>query len=189
MNACNCPNFLPKLTKEETDKYEIIFKGKITDIQDENNKFSAKFKILEPLKGLIPDGIVISYDGLTSCAMPFDVNDTWLIYANKDSITHSYWTVNFCDRSRKFLNESDTIDMYTVYSGITMKEEYEFIRSNYPTGQVLSADSINMIEQKDLTVIDARRDLNHASPTMKFVLIGVSIVVLVAIYLLLKKLK
>jgi len=183
--ACNCETNLPKISKEETDKYSLIFTGYIRRLIHQENGDFAEFTVDIPYKGLVPRDIKVSYDNVTSCKMPFYEGDQWLIYARRDSIT-KIWSVNYCERNRKF-PEGDEIDNYTVYSGITLKEELNFLARNYSTGQVVGQDTITMIEDEKKIVIDARRDMDHGTPRQRIILLICSLAGMIIIYFIIRR--
>src|SRR5688572_22690124 len=184
--ACNCETTLPKISKEETDKYNLIFTGYIKRLVHQSNGDFAEFTVDIPYKGLVPRDIKISYDALTSCKMPFYEGDQWLIYAKKDSVTKR-WRVDFCERNRKF-PEGDETDEYTVYSGMTLQEELNFLAMNYSTGQVVGQDTITMIEEEKKIVIDARREMDHGTPRQRIILLICSLAGMIIIYFIIRKL-
>lgn len=167
--SCNCETMLPKISKEETDGYTVIFSGYIKKLIHQEADNYAEFVVNVPYKGLVPRDIKIYYDGVTSCKMPFFPGDEWLIYAKKDSV-HKRWTVNYCERSRKF-PEGDELDDYTVYSGMKLEDELEFLAKNYSSGQTVGEDTLTMIEEDKKIVIDSRRDDNYGTPRQKIILL------------------
>lgn len=183
---CNCETNLPKISREETDPYTVIFSGFIKKLMQEGKDTYAEFVVETPYKGLVPRDIKIAYDDITSCKMPFFEGDQWLIYAKKDTINKK-WVVNFCERNRKF-PEGDETDEYTVYSGLTLQEEIRFLELNYSSGQVVGEDTLRMIHDERKIVIDARREDNYGTPREKLILLICSLVGMIVIYLIIKKL-
>jgi hypothetical protein len=183
--ACNCKQQLPKLSKEQTDAYSVAFAGYIKRLIHQDKEDYAEFVVRTPYKGLVPRDIKIYYDSRTSCQMPFFPGDEWLIYAKKDSV-NKRWTVNYCERSRKF-PEGDEIDNYTVYSGNTLQEEIDFLEINYSNGQIVGEDTLTMIEEDHLKVIDAHRTDNYGTPRQKIILLACSLLGMIIIYLVIRK--
>lgn len=183
--CCNCENTLPQLSREETEKYDLIFTGFVNNIHEQNNEWYAEFVVEQPFKGLIPRDIKILYDGTTSCQMHFLKGDQWLIYAKMDSVKRK-WTVNYCERSRKF-PEPDEEDQYTIYSGKTLDEELSFLAKNYNTGQIVGEDTLTMIEKENKIVVDSQRNMNYGSPRQKIILLICSLAGMIIVYLIIKK--
>lgn len=183
--SCNCITNLPKISKEQTDAYTVIFSGYIKRLINQQNENYAEFVVAKPYKGLVPRDIKISYDAVTSCQMPFIEGDQWLIYAKKDTI-HKKWMVNYCERSRKF-PEGDEEDEYTVFSGITLQEELRFLEINYSSGQIVGEDTLTMITEQKKIIIDARRDDNYGTPQQKFILLICSFAGMILIYFIIRK--
>ena len=183
--SCNCETNLPKISREETDPYTVVFSGYIKKLHHQGNDNYAEFVVSTPYKGLVPRDIKISYDALTSCKMPFFPGDQWLIYAKKDTVNKK-WLVNFCERSRKF-PEGDEMDDYTIYSGITLEEELKFLELNYTSGQIVGQDTLTMIIEQKKIVIDSSRDMNYGTPREKIILLICSLAAMIIIYLIIKK--
>jgi hypothetical protein len=183
--SCNCETMLPKISKEETDVYTVIFTGYIKKLIHQDADNYAEFVVNVPYKGLVPRNIKIYYDGTTSCKMPFFPGDEWLIYAKKDSIQKK-WTVNYCERSRKF-PEGDEMDDYTVYSGMPLEEELQFLDKHYSSGQTVGEDTLSMLEEDNKIIIDSRRDDNYGTPRQKIILLICSLAGMIVIYLVIKK--
>lgn len=183
--CCNCETNLPPLSREETDPYDLIFTGYVNNVHEQNNEWYAEFVVEQPFKGLIPRDIKILYDGTTSCQMHFLKGDQWLIYAKMDAVKKK-WTVNYCERSRKF-PEPDEEDQYTIYSGKTLDEELAFLSKNYNTGQIVGEDTLTMIEKENKIVVDSQRDMNYGSPRQKIILLICSLAGMIIVYLIIKK--
>jgi len=184
-SACDCGEQLPEFTKEETEKYGLIFIGTIDSLQDKEQNGTAWFRGLELYRGLATPRIAIRYDNYTSCRMSFREGQTWMIYAVKDSVT-SQWTVSYCSRSRRLPEQGET-DEYTIYSNLTYEEEKKFLASIYPRRDFIPQETINEIDKEDKTVIDSNRELIHATGRQKIFLILGSVAGLVLIYLVVKK--
>lgn len=183
--ACDCGEQLPVFSKEETEKYDLIFIGKIDSINHGKKTGVAWFKGIKLYKGLAPPVIKIYFDDYTSCKMPFQSNDTWMIYANKDSI-NGYWKVDYCSRTRKYPNQNE-MDEYTIYSNITFDKEEQLLAEIYPLKDFIHPDKLSDIQENKKTVIDANRDLMHANNKHKIILLIISLVGVILIYIILKK--
>ncbi len=182
---CNCETTLPKISKEQTDAYTIVFSGYIKRLIHQGADNYAEFVVEKPYKGLVPRDIKISYDAVTSCKMPFFPDDQWLIYAKLDSVNKK-WMANFCERSRKF-PEPDETDEYTIYSGITLTEELKFLELNYSSGQIVGQDTLTMIQEEKKIVIDSRREQDYGTPRQKLILLICSLAGMIIIYFIIRK--
>src|SRR5688572_1064345 len=179
-HACNCKDPLKKISKDQTDQYDVVFHGYIKKLIHQDSADFAEFVVSTPYKGLVPRDIKISYDAKTSCQMPFFPGDEWLIYAKKDSL-NKQWKVEYCERSRKF-PEGDEMDNYTVFSGNTLQQELDFLEMNYSNGQIVGEDTLTMIDEKNITVIDAHRADNYGTPRQKIILLICSLAGMILIY-------
>ena len=124
--ACQCP--LTKLGIEETEKYEIIFKGKIISVVDCNNKFGeAVFEIEELYKGNSTKKFKVLFECGVECAQQFNAGEEWIIYSKYKQIDNAI--MDWCSRSRKFFkNEKE--DFYTVNYGNDYYDEEKFLKEN-----------------------------------------------------------
>ncbi len=186
---CNCETSLPKISREETETYTLIFTGyvkKLYVVEKESGKeFFAEFVVSQPFKGLVPRDIKIAYDGITSCQMRFLPGDEWLLYVKKDSVNKKWW-VNYCERSRRYAEPGEE-DEYTVYSGMTLDEELRFLGKNYASGQIVGEDTLTMIEEENKIVIDSRRDVHYGTPREKIILLICSLAAMIIIYWIIKR--
>jgi hypothetical protein len=131
--ACQCP--FTKLSLDECNKYELIFRGKIIssggciDKQGE-----VVFEILELYKGNTPMSFNVIYDCGVECAQSFTAGEEWVIYTNYRQISNA--KMDWCSRSRKrFRNDKE--DYYAVTYGNTYEEELNFLRKNLGTHKLL----------------------------------------------------
>ena len=182
---CNCETNLPKISRDETEKYTVIFTGFIKKLHFKEKDNYAEFVVETPYKGLVPRDIKVWYDGVSSCKMPFLPNDKWLIYAKMDSVKKK-WTVNYCERSRKY-PEPDETDDYTIYSGITLDEELKFLELNYTSGQIVGEDTLTKIQEDNMIVIDSRREQHYGTPQEKIILLICSLAAMIIIYFILRR--
>lgn len=182
---CNCEVKLDGISKSETDQYTVIFTGYVKRIHQVDGDDIAEFVVDQPYKGLVPRDIKISYDARTSCQMHFLPGDQWLIYAKKDTINKK-WLVHYCERSRRFPEPGET-DEYTTYTGITLEEELSFLGKNYSSGQIVGTDTLTMIEEQDLQVVEMDRRLKHANPIQMIILLACSFAGMIVIYYIIRR--
>lgn len=123
VNACQCP--LTQLNEAETNKYDIIFKGKITQVNLQKEKSELLFTITELYKGTITEQFTILVNNLDECKLEMREGDEWLIYTNFKQVTNAQ--LNFCSRSRKYFKNSKE-DFFTVNSGLTYDEEIRYLQ-------------------------------------------------------------
>lgn len=124
INACQCP--LTKLNEVETNKYDIIFKGKITHINSQKEKNELVFTINELYKGTVTEQFTILIDNLDECKLEMREGDEWLIYTNFKQITNAQ--LNFCSRSRKYFKNIKE-DFFTINSGLSYDDEIRYLQT------------------------------------------------------------
>jgi hypothetical protein len=123
--ACQCP--ITKLSLEECEKYDLIFKGRIDSLVPcSDKKARAFFKISELYKGLATERFELLYDCEVECAQVLNIGEEWIIYANYKQATNA--KLDWCSRSRRYIrNEKE--DFYTVNNGTTWNDEVEFLQT------------------------------------------------------------
>jgi hypothetical protein len=122
--SCQCP--LTKLSLEECDKYEIIFRGRIKSLKPcEHKKSSAVFEVTELYKGAVPSEFLVLIDCEAECAQVLSVGEEWIIYTNYKQAVNAQ--LNWCSRSRKYF-KNEKLDFYTVTYGNTYDDELIFLR-------------------------------------------------------------
>jgi hypothetical protein len=114
---------------KECDKYEIIFKGKITSVKTCKDKpGEAVFELEELYKGNSANKFTVLYECEVPCAMNLNVGEEWIIYGNYKQIDNA--RLDWCSRSRKYF-KNDNEDFYTVTHGNDYYDEVEFLRNNF----------------------------------------------------------
>lgn len=133
--ACECP--LSRLAKNETKKYEIIFKGKVDSVRTCGDRpGSAVFKIEELYKGNAGTRFTVLFDCNSECAAKFTTGDEWIIYGNYKQIASMQ--MDWCSRSRKyFKNENE--DYYAVNYGNDYYDEVKFLRDSLGLHRLLQS--------------------------------------------------
>jgi hypothetical protein len=125
-SACQCPT--TRLSMEECNKYDLVFKGRIDSLSScMDKKGHAFFKISELYKGLATERFEVLIDCEGECAQVLNVGEEWIVYANYKQATNA--KLDWCSRSRRFIkNEKE--DFYAVNNGATYDQETEFLRTN-----------------------------------------------------------
>jgi hypothetical protein len=100
--ACQCP--LTALNEAETNKYDIVFKGKITSVKLSKERSEAQFTIQELYKGPIGETFTILFNDADECKLELQSGDEWIIYANFRQVNNAQ--LDFCSRSRKFFKNA-----------------------------------------------------------------------------------
>ena len=122
--ACQCP--ITKLSAEECNKYEIIFRGRLKSVKPcADKKSEAVFEILELYKGVVTGDFTVLFDCETECAQAFNAGEEWIIYSNYKQATNA--KMDWCSRSRKYF-KNVKLDFYTVTYGNEYDEELKFLR-------------------------------------------------------------
>ncbi|MEI6020824.1 MAG: hypothetical protein WCR21_06815 [Bacteroidota bacterium] len=135
-NACECP--LSKLDRAECEKYEIIFKGKITAVTLNKDKLSeAIFEVGELYKGNALKLFKVLFDDQEACAQTLVAGQEWIIYGRYKQIDNIQ--MDWCSRSRKHfaLNEED---FYSVTYGNDYDDEVKFLKQNLGIHRVLAGN-------------------------------------------------
>jgi len=124
--ACQCP--LTRLSMEECNKYEIIFKGRIDSVKNCGDKFGeAFFEIEELYKGNATKHFKVLFECNVECAQNFNPGDEWVIYSRYKQIDNA--KMDWCSRSRKYF-KIDKEDFYTVTYGNDYYDEVKFLQEN-----------------------------------------------------------
>lgn len=176
--CCDCISQLSKLDKKQVESFDLVFVGQIIRIKQAENNCIAFFKGITLYHGVTSDTTEIHFDCSSSCEMPFNPGETWLIYAMKKDGTLS---VDYCERSRKKPSDKEQDD-YIIYSGISYKEETGFLAKYYPAKDFAGVSQMTKINNNEVTVIDQNRNLPHADTRQKIWLLLGSFVVLLLIY-------
>ena len=124
LNACQCP--LSGLSIAECDKYDIVFKGRVKNVVECDNKFGeAVFEIDELYKGQAKKTFKVLFECNTPCYQKFNVGDEWIIYSRYKQVNNC--KLDWCSRSRKFF-KSEKEDFYTLTYGNDYDDELKFLR-------------------------------------------------------------
>ncbi len=166
--ACQCP--ITQLNEAETNKYDLIFKGKITQINKSNE---AVFLVNELYKGNSFKNFIVVFDLKDECNIAMRVGDEWIIYSNYKQMDRA--KLNFCSRSRKFIKNNKE-DFFEVTTGISFDDELRYLQTKLGLHKLLKQNP-NKVENRNL--------MPNKTQTIVYLLI--SIIVLVALMLLVKK--
>lgn len=163
--ACQCP--LTQLSIEECNKYEVIFKGKIVNVIDCNDKYGeALFEVEELYKGNSEEKFKVLFECNGECVQKFRVGDEWIIYSRYKQLDNAL--MNWCSRSRKFF-KIDKEDFYTYTYGNDYEDELSFLRKNLGLHRTL-------VETK--SQIDGRNIKPNINQSILIVLISLGAIVL-----------
>lgn len=136
--ACQCP--LTKLSIEECNKYEIIFRGRIIkDTLFELKKGETIFEVTELYKGVIASTFKVLYETGTECAQAFSVGEEWIIYSNYKQANNA--KMDWCSRSRKYF-KNEKLDFYKETYGNDYDTELNFLREKLGLHKPLASEQI-----------------------------------------------
>jgi len=142
--ACQCP--LTALNEAETNKYDIVFKGKITSVKLLNERSEALFTIRELYKGPIGEIFTVLFNDADECKLELTAGDEWIIYANFRQVNNAQ--LDFCSRSRKFFKNAKE-DFFAVTTGISYDEEMKYLQTKLGLHTCLKSNP-NMSENRNI---------------------------------------
>lgn len=122
-SACQCP--ITKLSLEECDKYDIIFRGRIVKDSINNKRGEVLFEVSELYKGVVAAQFRVSYELDGDCAQGFMAGEEWIIYTTYKQA--NVGNMDWCSRSRKYF-KNEKLDFYTVTYGNDYDDELKFLR-------------------------------------------------------------
>lgn len=143
-HACQCP--ITSLTDKETNKYDIIFKGKIKSIKLNNKNSEAIFEVDELYKGLLAQDFKILFNDADVCKIELRVGDDWIIYTNYHQIDNA--TLDFCSRSRKFFKNQGE-DFFAETTGISYEEELRYLQTTLGRHKLMK-ENPNRVENRNI---------------------------------------
>lgn len=142
--ACQCP--LTGLNEAETNKYDIVFKGKITSVKLSKDRNEALFTIQELYKGPIGEAFTVLFNDVDECKLELQAGDEWIIYANFRQVNNAQ--LDFCSRSRKFFKNAKE-DFFAVTTGISYDEEMKYLQTKLGLHTCLKSNP-NMSENRNI---------------------------------------
>ena len=142
--ACQCP--LTALNEAETNKYDIVFKGKITSIKLLKERSEALFTIQELYKGPIGETFTVLFNDADACKLELIAGEEWIIYANFRQVNNAQ--LDFCSRSRKFFKNAKE-DFFAVTTGISYDEEMKYLQIKLGLHTCLKSNP-NMSENRNI---------------------------------------
>lgn len=174
--ACDCAP-LQKLSKEQSDKYNLIFTGRVDSVSAcIGDKSTVYFTIHQLFKGESTRNITVNIDCVSSCRVRMQAGENWLIYAAYEK--YGDLRVGFCGRSRKYaanINEDESL----ARTGMSYDEELKFIVNNY---------GVQQLESKEKEVIQPlERELVKPQGMQIVWLLAGSLAGMLIIWFLLKK--
>lgn len=129
---CTCDFILP-MTFEATAGVEVIFYGKVIDVDSDCSEESeVTFEIIEQYKSSLEKEQEVIYICGTECGMSFMKDEEWIIYGAKNNAQEVL--VDLCSRSRRFIAKSEE-DFYQGLLGSTFKQELDFLRTNFKVNE------------------------------------------------------
>lgn len=134
------------MNETETNKYSIIFRGKITSyVLKEDSYSEAIFEVKELYKGNSKQHFKILIQNTDPCKMDMNIGEEWIIYANYKQIDNA--VMDFCSRSRKsFKNFKE--DFFYTTTGVKYDEEVMYLQSKLGLHKLLK-DDINKVENRN----------------------------------------
>ncbi len=146
IEACQCP--ITNLSKQECDKYDVIFRGKIIKNSGCINKNGeAVFEILELYKGRINATFKVLFECEVECAQAFNIGEEWIIYTNYKQADNA--KMDWCSRSRKFIKNAKE-DFYAVTYGNDYDDELKFLRETLGTYKVMKDREENQAGKRNI---------------------------------------
>lgn len=142
--ACQCP--LTALNDAEVNKYDLIFKGRISAINNKTNSNSeAIFTVDELYKGNVAQNFKVLFNETDECKLELRVGDEWIIYTNYHQIDNA--KLDFCSRSRKYIKNLKE-DFFAVTTGVSYDEEMRFLQTKLGLHKLLK-DNPNKVENRN----------------------------------------
>lgn len=142
--ACQCP--VTSLTEKETNKYELIFRGKISFVKLNGEHSEALFRVDELYKGNSAEEFKVLFNDLDPCKLELRVGDEWIIYTNYIQIDKA--KLDFCSRSRKYIANIKE-DFFEVNTGITYDEELTYLQTNLGLHKLLK-NNPNRVQNRNI---------------------------------------
>ncbi len=129
--ACVC-NDLGKLSKKATEKYDVIFTGKVLATSGDETEQRVQFTIVELYKGAAFGAIELQHDPSADCSLSFMPGEVWTIYGKWMEYDiekrRGIATSNFCTFSR-IQPAHDSLNTPLQDRG-TYTEELKFLRDS-----------------------------------------------------------
>lgn len=145
--ACNCDP-LDALSKENCGVYDVIFEGKVNSVTKcADGEQQISFSIQDLFKGNYLSVINVKNNCGDGCAMHFEKDDVWLIYAEKNNAQDVI--VHFCSRSRKRVVNGEQDD-YAFASGLSYQQEKDKLLSFFSVNEEKS----NILKPRQYEKVD-----------------------------------
>jgi hypothetical protein len=170
--ACQCPS--TSLSIVESNKYEIIFKGKVSSVKAcSDKKGEAVFLIEELYKGNTGPQFKVLFSCKDECSRAFQKGEEWIIYARYKQMDNAL--MDWCSRSRKYF-KIDKEDYYTAIYGNDYEDELKFLKENLGVHRLLD-DNFSKAEGRNII----------PGTTQMVVILIVSLLVIILFYGLFNK--
>lgn len=186
---CDCPEHPGEVNKAVVESYDLVFRGKVQQAGNcTNGTASAVFEGLELFRGeKVPRYVTLNYSCGKACSYDFEKGTEWLLYARNDSVNTGRYLITFCERSRRFIADKKD-DSYTMFNDMSWDEELAYLRKKvHPKPIFIENSDVQKIEEQNLKVIDANRDITIRDANKKMILIGISFLVMIIFILAFKK--
>lgn len=142
--ACQCP--ITILNEAETNKYGIIFKGKISKVIIKEDGYSEALFIVEKLyKGNSGGNFTILFDNKDVCKIDLNAGEEWIIYSNYIQINKA--KLDFCSRSRKYIKNIKE-DFFAETTGMSFDEELRYLQTKLGLHKLLK-ENPNKVENRN----------------------------------------
>jgi len=139
LKPCQCP--VTNLSKAECDKYEVILRGKILEVNNCGDKpGEATVEVLELFKGNAYKKFKLLFRCEGDCFYQFRPGEEWIIYSRYRQVNTAM--MDFCSRSRRWFR-NDREDYYTATNGNDYEDELKFLRQELGLHRLLAEDHSN----------------------------------------------
>ncbi|MFZ9848875.1 MAG: hypothetical protein ACO3EE_12115 [Flavobacteriales bacterium] len=128
--------------------YDVIFEGKVNSVTKcADGEQQISFSIQDLFKGNYLSVINVKNNCGDGCAMHFEKDDVWLIYAEKNNAQDVI--VHFCSRSRKRVVNGEQDD-YAFASGLSYQQEKDKLLSFFSVNEEKS----NILKPRQYEKVD-----------------------------------
>jgi hypothetical protein len=144
VSACQCP--ISNLDEKELNRYELIFRGKLQNINLNERKSEAIFEISDLFKGNATKEFIVMFDDTDPCKLDLRVGDEWLIYSNYIQIDRV--KLDYCSRSRRFFKNIKE-DYFAEITGLSYDDEYKYLTEKLGFHKLLKQNE-NQVKNRNI---------------------------------------